>query len=80
MTKDEQEIYGWVLDFLGNRLSLDEVSALSGKSYRQCQRIVAKVRKQGMLGVTHGNSGRSPVNKTTEALKIRITDLMISDS
>ncbi|NBU73047.1 MAG: ISNCY family transposase [Bacteroidetes bacterium] len=76
MTKDEQEIYGWVLDFLGNRLSLDEVSALSGKSYRQCQRIVAKVRKQGMLGVTHGNSGRSPVNKTTEALKIRITDLI----
>jgi len=42
----------------GAMLSMGEFSALSGKSYRQCQRIVARVQAQGMLGVRHRNTGR----------------------
>ena len=76
MTKDEQDVYGWVTEVLGRRLSMDEFSALSGKSYRQCQRIVAKVRSQGMLGVRHGNRGKTPLNKTASHLSAQINELI----
>jgi len=78
MTKDEQEIYSWVVEVLGRRLSMGEFSALSGKSYRQCQRIVARVRAQGMLGVRHGNTGRIPANKTSDFLISQVSELIQS--
>ena len=76
MKRIEQDLYGWVAEVLGRRLSMAEFSTLSGKSYRQCQRIVAKVRIHGMLGVKHGNTGRVPTNKTTSTVSSQITELI----
>lgn len=76
MTKDEQDLFGWVSEVLGRRLSMNEFSTLSGKSYRQCQRIVRKVRHQGMFGVRHGNIGKAPKNKTSETLSSQISELI----
>lgn len=72
----EQQMYEWVRDVLERRLSMKELSILSSKSYRQCQRIVAAVRVSGMFGVKHGNCGRISKNRINEALAETIRDLI----
>jgi transposase len=76
MNGTDQELYGWVAEVLGRRLSMGELSVLCGKSYRQCQRIVARVKAEGMLGVKHGNCGRSSKNRVSEELREAIRILI----
>jgi hypothetical protein len=49
------------------------------KSYRQTQRILAKVGSSGMLGVLHGNYGRTPHNKTPAVVEEDIRSLLKDD-
>ena len=53
-----------------------EFSILRNKSYRQCQRIVAKVRLNGMLGIKHGNSGKPARNRLPDLLLQSIRHLI----
>jgi transposase InsO family protein len=76
MTKEEQRIFAWASEVLERRLGMGEFSTLSGKSYRQCQRIVKSVRLRGMSGVTHGNLGRAPSNKIISPLTDYIKELI----
>lgn len=76
MNAQDQKNYSRVLEVIEGRLSLSELSLLSGKSYRQCQRTVAGVTKNGMKGVQHGNSGRVPANKSCEIFKQDVLRLM----
>lgn len=76
MTTEEQQVYRLVLEVLENRLSIVELSQLIRKSYRQCQRIVGKVRDRQLFGVKHGNLDRIPVNKVNLALKARVINLL----
>ena len=69
MKKEEQKIYNLAIEVLHDRLTLVEFSLLSGKSYRQAQRIVKKVQNKNMLGVKHGNLGKVAPNKTDEDIK-----------
>lgn len=46
-----------------------------GLSVRQLQRLKARVRRLGPLGVRHGNAGREPHNKLPQALRRKIHEL-----
>ena len=76
MSAQDQKNYSNALEVIEGRLSLMELSLLIEKSYRQCQRIVAAVRKDGMRGVQHGNLGRDPVNKSDAELKQAVQKLL----
>ena len=46
-----------------------EAALKIGKSYRQTLRIIAKVQAKGLVGIKHGNFGKTPVNKSDPLLK-----------
>ena len=48
---------------------------LLGVGMRQLRRLRARFRREGMAAVIHGNSGRSPANRTDPALLERILAL-----
>ena len=48
MSTQEQRTYQLCQDCLAGRLTIQEVSILIPKSYRQTQRLINKVRLQGM--------------------------------
>lgn len=76
MSRKEQKLYEQALQVICKRLTIDEFSQLSGKSYRQSQRIIKKVRAKGMPGVKHGNLGNIPHNKTCPELTQDIHGLL----
>lgn len=58
----------------GNINIKDAVAAFEVKE-RQFRRIVKRFREEGVKGIVHGNSKRSPVNKLSYALEKKICDL-----
>ena len=79
MSKREEEVYRLCQEVRCGKLTLKELSILIGKSYRQTQRIYRKVEQQGMLGVKHGNSGKTPHNKTPPDVEEDIRRLLKHD-
>lgn len=67
MNKNQRRTYQLAMEVTRQKLSIQEFSVLIGRSYRQARRIVQRVRSKDALGVLHGNHGRQPCNKTTEA-------------
>ena len=57
ITMDNAELrtYRLACEVLAGKYTIKEFSLMIGKSYRQSQRIIAKVRQQDFLGVLHGN-------------------------
>lgn len=76
MTPQQQNIYHLALQVLHERLTIVEFSMLTGKSYRQSQRIIKRVKQKQMLGLLHGNLGKTPANKIHEQVKDRIIGLI----
>lgn len=68
MSSKELKFYRHAMNVLEGRLSISEFAILINKSYRQSQRIVAKVRQKAQLGCIHGNAGKVPANKTCPVL------------
>src|SRR5450756_1386902 len=56
-------------------LDVETAAELLGVSARQVRRRRARFRQDGMAAVVHGNSGRSPANRTDPALLERILAL-----
>jgi hypothetical protein len=79
MSRVDQRAYQLCQDCLCGRLTIQELSVLLPKSYRQTQRILKKVDKMGMAGIKHGNSGKTPHNKTTALLEADIKSLLKND-
>jgi hypothetical protein len=79
MTSKNQEVYRLCQETINGKLSIKELSILLPKSYRQTQRLVEKVKNQGMLGVKHGNFGKIPVNKTPTLIEADIKNLLKND-
>jgi transposase len=57
------------------KLTLAAVTAALGVSYRQAQRLKAKVKAQGLKGLSHGNRGRPPANKAQGKLREQVLAL-----
>jgi transposase len=79
MSSKEQRTYQLCQDYLAGRLTIQEVSILIPKSYRQTQRLVNKIKLQGMVGIKHGNSGKTPYNKTPQQLESEVKSLLKND-
>jgi hypothetical protein len=56
-------------------LDTGTAAELLGVGLRQVRRLRARFRREGMAAVMHGNSGRSPANRTDPALLARILAL-----
>lgn len=76
MSQKEFRHYRLAVEVLEGKLSVTDFSLQIGKSYRQSQRIVQRVKITDTLGVFHGNSGKIPHNKTPLATELKILDLL----
>ncbi len=57
------------------KLTLAAVTPALGLSYRQAQRLKAKVQAQGLKGLSHGNRSRPPANKAPQKLREQVLAL-----
>ena len=78
MNKNEQYEYSVLVDFQEGRKSRKQASALLGISERSVTRRVAKLRKLGISGIKHGNTGKTPANKKKDLIKVEILELVRS--
>jgi transposase len=76
MDAKESKIYRLACKVLAGNLSIKDFSKLSGKSYRQSQRIIKRVNQEDLFGVFHKNRGKGPHNKTSDQLEETIIDLL----
>jgi hypothetical protein len=76
MSIKEFKHYRLAVEVIEGKLSITDFAVQIGKSYRQSQRIVLKVRMSDQLGVFHGNAGRVPHNKTPIEVELKIVDLL----
>ena len=76
MSLKEFKHYRLAIEVIEGKLSILDLALQIGKSYRQSQRIVQKVRCEDSLGIFHGNSGRTPHNKTPIEIEAKIIDLL----
>lgn len=76
MSLKDQKLYELALQVICKRLTIVDFSQLTNKSYRQSQRIIQKVKKQGMVGIKHGNNGKVPHNKTSPEIEMDIQSLL----
>jgi hypothetical protein len=56
-------------------LTVGRAALILGISERQCYRIKARVKKQGVKGVVHGNRGRACQSRTKEKTVRRVVEL-----
>ena len=61
---------------MDGRLMVSEAAHVLNLSERQLYRALAAAREEGLAGLVHGNCGRTPWNKSDEALWARILRLV----
>jgi len=76
MSKQEQYEFEKISDFIRGEISRIDVAHILEMSPRNVSRIANKVKKLGMLGVKHGNTGKRPVNKIDRQKKLKATELL----
>ena len=57
------------------RITQAEAAQMTGLSLRQTQRIVARVRQEGDLGISHRARGKEPNNRILPGVKDKVLDL-----
>lgn len=76
MSQKEFKHYRLSLDVIEGKLSIVDFALQIGKSYRQAQRIIQKIKAHDITGALHGNAGRIPHNKTPIGTELKIVDLL----
>ena len=76
MSQQELKAYRLGMDVIEGKLTIVDFAIQIGRSYRQAQRIIQKIKKKDALGVQHGNKGREPYNKTPIETELLILDLL----
>jgi hypothetical protein len=64
MSKNEQFEYRIIYDFILGKIKRSEAAVLISKTERSVTRIANRIRRKGMMGVKHANTGKKPINKT----------------
>jgi transposase len=62
-------------EVLAGRLTGEEAAQMLGLSLRQTRRLLAAYRREGAVGLAHGNRGREPVNKVDPTVVKAVIDL-----
>ena len=76
LNKNEQYEYSVLVDFQEGRKSRKQVALILGISERSVSRRVAKLRENGIHGIKHGNTGKTPSNKKHGLMKVEIMELI----
>lgn len=76
MSQLELKTYRLGMDVIEGKLTIVDFAIQIGKSYRQAQRIIDRIKEKDALGVVHGNTGREPHNKTPLETELLIIDLL----
>jgi len=58
----------------GGKITLGEAGKKIGVSYRQAKRIRRALRVKGIKGILHGNTGRTPWNRTADWIRQRVLE------
>lgn len=58
-------------DFIDGKITRCEAASALGITERALTNLANKVRKKGLLGVAHGNKGRTPKNKKPKEMKAK---------
>src|SRR5690348_13253067 len=56
-------------------LTTQQVASLLHVTDRQVRRLLSRYRSQGLASTVHGNTGRSPANRTVQDIRQRLTEL-----
>jgi transposase len=75
LTMKEQHKLKMVIDYEAGKIKAQRASELLGISKRQFRRLVAAYRQRGIGALAHGNRGRSPANRISEAVRQEILRL-----
>ena len=75
LTMKEQHKLKMVIDYEAGKVQAQRAAELLGISKRQFRRLVAGYRERGIAALAHGNRGRSPANRTSEAVRQEILRL-----
>lgn len=76
MGQKELKTFRLGMDVVEGKLTIVDFALQIGKSYRQAQRIINKIKTKEALGVLHGNTGRVPHNKTPLEVELLVIDLL----
>ena len=75
LTMKEQHKLKMVIDYEAGKIRAQRAAELLGITKRQFRRLVAAYRQRGIVGLAHGNRGRSPANRISEAVRQEILRL-----
>jgi transposase len=75
LTMKEQHKLKMVIDYEAGKIGAQRAAELLGITKRQFRRLVAAYRQQGIAALAHGNRGRSPANRISEAVRQEILRL-----
>jgi transposase-like protein len=67
-SSDQQISIDIISKYIEGEILLEDATSILRVKERQFRRKVRAFRKSGVLSVLHGNSGRKPINKTSEKL------------
>jgi hypothetical protein len=76
MTKEKAKIYRYALKALNGEITTQAFAEKINKSLRQAIRIKQKIAKEDFLGLKHGNTGKTPINKTPVFLEKEVVKLL----
>lgn len=68
MSKKDQLKLSVINDFIYRKITQIEAALELGTTERTMTRLANKVRREGIIGIKHGNTGKTPVNKTASDL------------
>ena len=77
LSRKEISRYQVIKDSLDRKLSNNKAATLLGLSKRQIIRLKNKVRRDNLMGIIHGNRGRTPKIAITKETKEIILNLYI---
>ncbi len=78
MSKKGQLTYRTVNDFLEAKMTRCEAAEILGIKERSVTRIARRIEAKGFLATVHGNRGQIPWNKSLEAKKKTVMELVES--
>jgi transposase len=75
LTMKEQHKLKMVIDYEAGKIRAQRAAELLGITKRQFRRLVAAYRQKGIAALAHGNRGKSPANRISEAVRQEILRL-----
>ncbi len=76
MIREQLRIYNLALKVIEGHKTIEDFSLKIGKSYRQAQRIIKKIKEKDFEGALHGNSGKRSHNKHSIELEEKVVQLL----